>query len=161
MTTYISIATLALLIYLYINSKNDFFSLPKKILDEKWLEIESNCLKKGRSEKDIAIYKKAYDYYRYNPNQYDGATFVVDLFTVKFWYEGKVKKLGIANVKHDWSWQYGGANRNFIKNWSSNWEYFEDLRRDGKGVKVERLVALMIIGTLVVPFFYIKYKLTR
>ena len=60
---------------------------------------------------------------------------------------------------HDYDYLHG-ANRNFIKKWKADIKYIKNMERNGKGIRVFRLLLLTIIGIIFVPYCFIKYKIT-
>ena len=54
-----------------------------------------------------------------------------------------------------------GANRNFIKKWKADLRYIKNMERNGKGIRVFRLLLLTIIGIIFVPYCFMKYKIIK
>ena len=105
---------------------------------------------KGRDIKDIQEYLNAYNYFITHPSEFDGATIVKDL--VDF------GELDLDAMVHDYEYLHG-ANRNFIKKWNADIKYIKNMERNGKGIRVFRLLLLTIIGIIFVPYCFIKYKI--
>ena len=151
------IISLAILFYLYKTSKNDFFFQSKEDLeiarDLMILQLENL----GRSRKDINRFLLSYDWFCKNPERYDGSTIVRDLFDLKY----KGFRLSTSSMWHDYDYIVNGANRNFIKNVKSNWQYFNDLLANGKGAHIERLIGLTIISIGFVPIMWLKYNFKK
>lgn len=145
---------LLLMFYLYIKSKNNFFFLPKEELEIAKNKMIANLKNLGRDEDYIDKCIVSYDWFSNNPERYDGSTIVLDLCTIYHKGEG----LEVESMNHDYDWIHG-ANRNFFKCWKSNWVYYKDLKRNGKGRNIGRLIGLTIISIGFVPIMYIKYKI--
>lgn len=62
-----------------LGSENLFFYQSKPVLKKRRLDVICLLTIKGYSEKQIALYLEAYDYFCKNPSGYDGATAVSDL----------------------------------------------------------------------------------
>ena len=107
---------------------------------------------KGRDIKDIQEYLNAYNYFIIHPSEFDGATIVKDL--VDF------GELDLDAMLHDYDYIHG-ANRNFIKKWKADIKYIKNMEKNGKGIRVFRLLLLTIIGIIFVPYCFIKYKIFR
>ena len=107
---------------------------------------------KGRDPKDIQEYLNAYNYFTTHPSEFDGATIVKDL--VDF------GELDLDAMLHDYDYLHG-ANRNFIKKWKADIKYIKNMERNGKGIRVFRLLLLTIIGIVFVPYCFIKYKIKK
>lgn len=105
---------------------------------------------KGRDIKDIQEYLNAYNYFITHPSEFDGATIVKDL--VDF------GELDLDAMLHDYEY-INGANRNFIKKWNADIRYIKNMEKNGKGIRVFRLLLLTIIGIIFVPYCFIKYKI--
>ena len=87
-----------------------------------------------------------------HPNKFDGATIVKDLVDIG--------KLDLDAMVHDYDYIHG-ANRNFIKKWKADIKYIKNIERNGKGIRIFRLLLLTIIGIIFVPYCFIKYKITK
>ena len=107
---------------------------------------------KGRDIKDIQEYLNAYNYFITHPSEFDGATIVKDL--VDF------GELDLDAMVHDYDYLHG-ANRNFIKKWKADIKYIKNMERNGKGIRVFRLLLLTIIGIIFVPYCFMKYKIIK
>ena len=107
---------------------------------------------KGRDIKDIQEYLNAYNYFITHPSEFDGATIVKDL--VDF------GELDLDAMVHDYEYLHG-ANRNFIKKWNADIKYIKNMERNGKGIRVFRLLLLTIIGIVFVPYCFIKNTLNK
>lgn len=132
-------------------SSNDFFlQKPDKLLKHR-LDMLSVLDMLNRNEKDKAMYYEAYIYFCANPNKFDGATIMRDLFMLK--KDGN--KLDIDAMLHDYEY-ITGANRNFIKKWNADLRYFNNMLLNGKGIQLFRLIALIVTGIFFVPYAYFK-----
>ena len=72
--------------------------------------------------------------------------------------QGKIGELDLDAMVHDYDY-INGANRNFIKKWKADIKYIKNMERNGKGIRVFRLLLLTIIGIVFVPYCFIKYKI--
>lgn len=115
-----------------------------------------------RSEKDIEIYCRAFDYFVQFPKLFDGATIARDLYHVCYYVNGKKYKLSIDAMKHDWRYIVHLGNRDYKANYKWNKEYFNDMLRNGKGTRYLRFIGLVIVGPFYVFYtkkFNKRYKL--
>ena len=146
---------LAIIFYLFKTSKNFFFFQSKEDLAICREMLITAYRSYGRSLDAINSVLKAYDYYCVNPNNYDGSTIVRDLFDIKY----KGNRLCGSSLEHDYIWQVFKANLNWIKNYKSNYKFYNSLLSNGKPAMVGWLIGLHIIGTFYVPYMYLKTKL--
>lgn len=151
----IILISLAILFYLYKTSRNDFFFQSPEDLKKAKQIMVLQLRNLERNEKDVKRFCIAYDWFSKNPERYDGSTIVRDLFDLK--YNGF--RLSTSSMWHDYDYIVNGANRNFVKNAKSNWEYFNDLLKNGKGAHIERLIGLTIVSIGFVPIMWVKYNL--
>jgi hypothetical protein len=98
---------------------------------------------KKRKQKEIDFYIEAYDFFCRYTTQFDGATIVKDL--------NDLPKLDLDAMAHDYECLIG-ANRNLIKWFKSAWNYFENMRKNGKGNQIFRFVLLCLAGFFFVPY---------
>ena len=131
-------------------SKDNTFKKSKRELDILWNNILE--LFKIKNRKDIEQYMTAFLYFKENPNKFDGATIVKDLVDIG--------ELDLDAMVHDYDYIHG-ANRNFIKKWKADIKYIKNMERNGKGIRIFRLLLLTIIGIIFVPYCFIKYKITK
>ena len=87
-----------------------------------------------------------------HPTEFDGATIVKDLVDIG--------ELDLDAMVHDYDY-INGANRNFIKKWKADIKYIKNMERNGKGIRIFRLLLLTIIGIIFVPYCFIKYKIIK
>ena len=69
-------------------------------------------------------------------------------------------ELDLDAMVHDYD-DIHGANRNFIKKWKADIKYIKNMERNGKGIRVFRLLLLTIIGIVFVPYCFLKYKIQK
>jgi len=141
-----------------LGSKNDFFKTDFSFLCQAKKDLIEGLRRLHRSEKDIKEYIDAFDFFIRNPDKFDGATIVRDLYLLRYKYEGKYLKLDADAMLHDYEYIIG-ANRDFKKKFKSDIKYFNNMLKNGKGVQLIRLVLLQTIAQLYVPYNYIKQKL--
>lgn len=134
-------------------SRNNFFFQDLVILKKARTDLERLLLIKKRSKTDIQQYLKAFDYFVVNPKDYDGATIVKDLVDIRT----SSGYLDSDAMLHDYEYLMG-ANLNFIKKWKSDKKYTIGMEKNGKGVRIVRMIILTIIGVFFVPYKYITKK---
>ena len=71
-----------------------------------------------------------------------------------------VQNILLQDLMNDYEY-IKGANRNFIKKWKADLRYIKNMERNGKGIRVFRLLLLTIIGIVFVPYCFFKYKLIK
>jgi hypothetical protein len=124
-------------------SKNNTFFKSKTQLDLIEYDMSQLLLLKGRSLDDIVKYKRAFEYFRIFPHKFDGATIAKDL--------NDLPNLDLDAMLHDYEYLQG-ANKSFIKKWRSDFRYIKNMERNGKGIRVFRLLLLTISGLVFVPY---------
>jgi hypothetical protein len=124
-------------------SKNNTFFKSKTQLDLIEYDMSQLLLLKGRSLEDIVKYKRAFEYFRIFPHKFDGATIAKDL--------NDLPNLDLDAMLHDYEYLQG-ANKSFIKKWRSDFRYIKNMERNGKGIRVFRLLLLTISGLAFVPY---------
>ena len=133
-------------------SRDDTFKKSKTELDILRKNIEAYLHIKERKMSDISDYLNAFDYFTIHSDKFDGATIVKDLVDIG--------ELDLDAMVHDYDY-INGANRNFIKKWKADIKYIKNMERNGKGIRVFRLLLLTIIGIVFVPYCIIKNKITK
>lgn len=134
-----------------LGSKNDFFKQKKDELIRSRLDMNEVLRLLNRSDKDIELYNDAFIYFMANPNEFDGATIMRDLFILK---KGSYK-LDIDAMLHDYEY-ITGANLSFKEKHKADFRYFNNMLLNGKGSQLLRLFLLLISGIFFVP--YNKFK---
>jgi len=141
----IIIIALFLLIFFKKKSKSTFFSQDDYAL-EMYRESMVKLLQiKCRSVSEISLYCAAYDFLCSFSNKFDGATLVKDL--------QDIPGLDLDAMLHDYECLIG-ANRNYKLWFKAAWDYYENMRKNGKGNRPGRLICLSIIGLFFVPYCY-------
>ena len=133
-------------------SKDDTFKKSKQELDILRKNVKAYLHIKERKMSDISDYLNAFDYFTIHSDKFDGATIVKDLVDIG--------ELDLDAMVHDYDY-INGANRNFIKKWKADIKYIKNMERNGKGIRVFRLLLLTIIGIVFVPYCFIKNKITK
>ena len=133
-------------------SKDDTFKKSKQELDILRKNVKAYLHIKERKMSDISDYLNAFDYFTIHSHKFDGATIVKDLVDIG--------ELDLDAMVHDYDY-INGANRNFIKKWKADIKYIKNMERNGKGIRVFRLLLLTIIGIVFVPYCFIKNKITK
>jgi len=132
-------------------SRNNFFTQEPAILIEAKANLITILKIRGRSNTDINKYLKAYDFFTMYPSKYDGATIVKDLVDVRT----ENGYLDCDAMLHDYEY-IKGANRNFKKKWKADIDYIKGMEKNGKGVRIFRLMLLTITGIVFVPYVLLK-----
>ena len=133
-------------------SSNDFFKQDKVILLKLRGALHKLLAIKGRSDEDIEDYLRAFDFFTDNPKEYDGATLVKDLVDIR--YNGEY--LDADAMLHDYEYIFEGANKSFVLKWGADLKYIKNMEKNGKGIRVPRMVLLTVLGILFVPYVWIK-----
>ena len=133
-------------------SKDDTFKKSKQELDILRKNVKAYLHIKERKMSDISDYLNAFDYFTVHSDKFDGATIVKDLVDIG--------ELDLDAMVHDYDY-INGANRNFIKKWKADIKYIKNMERNGKGIRVFRLLLLTIIGIVFVPYCFLKNKITK
>ena len=133
-------------------SRDDTFKKSKQELDILRKNVKAYLNIKERKMSDISDYLNAFDYFTVHSDKFDGATIVKDLVDIG--------ELDLDAMVHDYDY-INGANRNFIKKWKADIKYIKNMERNGKGIRVFRLLLLTIIGIVFVPYCFLKYKITK
>ena len=142
----VAIIILALIYHFYKTSYSTYFLTLKNAVVE-WQKIETLLLIKGRSIQDIDNYKIAFNFFVENPTLYDGATIVKDL--------EDLPRLDLDAMLHDFECIVF-AKKNYKEWCKSAWRYFENMRKNGKGNQITRLIGIVIIGAFWLPYSKIK-----
>lgn len=126
-----------------LGSKSKFFKSDIYIL-EMYRDAMVRLLQiKNREPKEIKLYCDAYDFFCKFHNAYDGATIVKDLYDIP--------GLDIDAMVHDYE-SLTGSNRDFKKWYISAWNYYENMRKNGKGNQFLRFAGLCLAGIFFVPY---------
>ena len=133
-------------------SRDYTFKKSKQELDILRKNVKAYLNIKERKMSDISDYLNAFDYFTIHSDKFDGATIVKDLVDIG--------ELDLDAMVHDYDY-INGANRNFIKKWKADIKYIKNMERNGKGIRVFRLLLLTIIGIIFVPYCFIKNTLNK
>lgn len=128
-----------------LGSKNHFFRQEYYVLEGKWIFAYNLLIKKGYSKEKINVYKKAYDYFCLNPDDFDGATFVKDL--------EDISGLDLDAMLHDYQCIHFNVSSNLECLIKSNWLFYKGMIRKDK-IKREAFVRLTGL-TIIIPLFMI------
>lgn len=135
-----SAVLLIIVFYFLKKSKSDFFKQDRETLANYRHKMIIMLIYKERS---VDKYIEAYDFFCEFTTKFDGATIVKDLCDLP--------KLDLDAMVHDYECLIG-ANRNFIKWFKSAWNYFENMRKNGKGNQIFRFVLVSLVGLIFVPY---------
>lgn len=138
-----SAVILIIVFYFLKKSKNNVFSQDELTLNVLENDMYSLLVMKGRTKAEINHYMNAFAFFRKFTTKFDGATIVKDLCDLP--------KLDLDAMVHDYECLIG-ANRNFIKWFKSAWNYFENMRKNGKGNQIFRFVLVSLVGLIFVPY---------
>lgn len=134
-----------------------FVEQTKEELEQCWVLIENQLDNYLINIKQKAKYRRAYEYFMENPEKYDGATFVKDLFILKIEKRnkfGEQLKIDINAMLHDYEY-FMGAYYSFIKITKSNLDYVKNIQACGQGLHWDRFIGLSFIS-----LFYVPYRFT-
>lgn len=128
------------------DSVNVFFSTKEELKDLKnhmlvLLEV------KNRSKEDIALYLSAFSYFEAHPNSYTEGIVLKDL--------DDLPNLDLDTMVREYNY-IQGANLSFSSKWKEDVRYIENMKKQGKGVRLFRLFLLTLIGILYVPYCNLK-----
>ena len=124
-------------------SKNNTFYKTRHELDDLYANMAMLLFLKGRTENEIWKYKRAFTYFRTFPHKFDGATIVKDL--------NDLPNLDLDAMLHDYEYLCG-ANKDFKRKFKSDFDYIRNMEKNGKGVRVFRLILLTLSGIFFVPY---------
>lgn len=139
----IIIITLITLFYFKKKSKSQFFKQDDYALEMFREKMVILLQIKDRTPAEISTYCAAYDFFCKFTTKFDGATFVKDLYDLP--------KLDLDAMVHDYECLIG-ANRNYKSWYIAVWNYYENMRKNGKGNQIIRAVGLCVIGLFFVPY---------
>lgn len=128
-----------------------------------WLDIVFILKSLNIQDNKIEEYKVAFEYFLDNPEKFDGATFVKDLFILKISQRdrfGDRIKLDINAMLHDYEYLRGDFY-SFIKITISNLNYVKNIQACGQGLHWTRFIGLTFISLFYVPYKNIKKLLDR
>lgn len=134
--------TLTKIINMFWSNNNTFFK-SKAELDNLYFDMDVLLRIKGRSEDERWKYKKAFTYFRTFPHKFDGATIVKDL--------NDLPNLDLDAMLHDYEYLCG-ANKDFKRKWKVDFDYIRNMEKNGKGIRVFRLILLTLTGIIFVPY---------
>ena len=126
-----------------LGSKNNTFYKTRTELDNIYSNMTLLLYLKGRNEEDIWKYKKAFTYFRTFPHKFDGATIVKDL--------NDLPNLDLDAMLHDYEYLCG-AKKSFVRKWRADFDYIRNMEKNGKGIRVFRLILLTLSGIFFVPY---------
>lgn len=124
-------------------SKNNTFYKTRHELDNLYANMAMLLFLKGRTEIEIWKYKRAFTYFRTFPHKFDGATIVKDL--------NDLPNLDLDAMLHDYEYLCG-ANKDFKRKLKADFDYIRNMEKNGKGIRVFRLILLTLSGILYVPY---------
>jgi len=128
-----------------LGSKSNYFHQDKAHLDKCDLDVRTYLWIKGYSIPQVAIYLNAFDYFRENPNEFDGATLVRDLCDIP--------GLDIDALYHDYCYINYNVAVNPIMKFRADKLYAKGNERKGKSQYAawSRMVGLTLTGIGFIP----------
>lgn len=124
-------------------SRNSFFKKEKGTLRIK-LRLLLEVLKDAQV-KDIERFKLAYDYFTYFPEDFDGATIVKDLDTIR--------DLDAPAMVHDYEYLVNKVWKNPINKFKADLRYAQDIEKLGNSSLTAYFRFILLV--LSTPFYYI------
>lgn len=143
------VISLMLLVFFFKKSKSNFFQQPKMALQYK-RQLLWSVLKDFEIPKQYD-FMEAYDYFMDNPSQFDGATIVKDIPTIR--------GLDAPAMLHDYQYIQIDfwARRGFVQKIKCDWNYGRNMQQLGVlPIIAYTRAVLLIIST---PLYYM-YRLT-
>lgn len=143
-----------------LGSESTYFDQPLEVLIDCRDKVFRLLELKGYGVDEISIYLKAFDYFIYNPKDFDGATIVKDL--------QDLPNLDLDAMLHDYHYIIYNVAANFVIKWKADWVFAKGNRRKGKanlkwlkkytGIDNIRLrfIGLTISGVGFVPYAFAK-----
>jgi hypothetical protein len=133
-----------------LGSESTYFDQPIEVLIECRDKVFRLLELKGYGVDEITIYLKAFDYFIYNPKDFDGATIVKDL--------QDLPNLDLDAMLHDYHYIIYNVAANFVIKWKADWVFAKGNERKGKGQysAFGRFVGLTITGIGFVPYAFAK-----
>lgn len=126
-----------------LGSKSKFFLQDDYALEMFRDSAHKLLLIKNRKKEEIETYLKSYDFFCKYPTKFDGATIVKDLHDIP--------NLDLDAMVHDYECLIG-ANRDYKLWYISAWNYYENMRKNGKGNQFLRFAGLCLAGVFFVPY---------
>jgi hypothetical protein len=138
----------------FITSSNDYFNQEPNKLLLNWKVVDTYLVTQEYTIEEIAVYKKAYDYFIENPNSYDGATMTEDL--------KDVFNLDLDAMLHDFFYLRYNVSASFKYTKIADETFYRETIRKGKsswnaGVRNVLLVTKSLLGFHLIA----KYILNR
>nr|WP_315245170.1 hypothetical protein [uncultured Flavobacterium sp.] len=127
-----------------------YFHKSAELLRAYRVDVTTILKLKGYSSNEILVYLKAFDYFCFHPEDFDGATIVKDL--------QDLPHLDLDAMLHDYQYLVQNVAANIITKWKADWLYAKGQERKGKGSysSFSRFVGLAITGLFFIPYARIK-----
>lgn len=131
-------------------SSNRYFYQDSSILREDRRSVDLYLQLKGYTLEQRDIYLKAYDYFVFHPEQFDGATMTEDLFDIG--------RLELGAMLHDYLYISFGASASFRYTWLADKLLRSEMGRMNKSTwnTGVRFFLLLIKTPCFVPYCYLK-----
>ena len=134
------------------NSKNGFFLQDTFTLKVKQKDVRDLLFIKGYEEPQIELYMKAYDYFTYHREEFDGATMTEDLYDIP--------QLDLDGMFHDWPYIRYNVAGNYKYMWLVDLLIRSEMRKKGKStINAGLRFVLLLLKTLIgYPVFCYLFK---
>lgn len=125
-----------------LGSKSTYFQQSQEVLATNLNAVFAYLKAKGYTSLQIRWYMEAYVYFDKNPNDFDGATFVPDLYDIQ--------GLDLDAMLHDYMCIYLNASANYKTKSIADKIYYRQMLRKNKPKNRAKLyfVLLKMVGTL-------------
>ena len=133
-----------------LGSESTYFFQDKELLNHNRVLVVQVLLFNCYSFKEIGIYLDAYDYFIKNPNAYDGATLVRDLYDIP--------NLDLDAMLHDYFYIIFNVASNLITKWKADWLYCQEQICKGKPKKSAYARFIGLTFTSIEFLIYTKIK---
>ncbi len=140
-----------------------FLEVPREEQEGYWRDIVNSLKSLNIQDSKIKEYEVAFEYFLNNPDKFDGATFVKDLFILKISQRdrfGDRIKLDINAMLHDYEYLRGDFY-SLKKITISNLNYIKNIQACGQGLHWTRFIGLTFISLFYVPYKNFKKLLDR
>ena len=124
-------------------STNNFFRQSSEVLKDKKKLLELVLI--DSNVQDIVLFLNAYDYFCDFPEDFDGATIVKDLDTIR--------NLDAPAMVHDYEYIVNKVYKSFIKKTVADIEYAQHMEQLGNSSVTAYFRAILLI--LSTPFYYL------
>jgi hypothetical protein len=145
------VAVLLVATYFFLNSDSNYFDQPEEVLNRDSMHLFEVLSNFKISVLKKEAYMKAFRFFQNNPNQFDGATIVKDLQTIK--------GLDAPAMLHDYQYLHTNfwTRKGFVQKIKYDWQYGENMEELGVSPWAAYTRAVLLIVST--PLYYV-YLLT-